>query len=146
MNASFARFCHAALLASLFAGCAAYNPTNPAPAAETPTAGAATIVGWGNTAAENARAAMNAEFGTRVTRLYVSFVNGRKTGFGENTVRVQPGADVIVMCGIYVDYRFFTYDERLEAKLEPNRVYELRANAEGRRCRPYLEDVTGRKG
>ena len=112
----------------------------------TPTPGVATIVGWGNTAAENADAALTPEYGaTRVTRLYVSFVNGNKTGFGENIVRVAPGAEVIVMCGVYVNYRFFTYDERLDGPFAANRVYELRANPSGRRCQPYVEDVTAGK-
>ncbi len=134
------------LCAIALAGCANPPTTNPAPRAVAPAAGVATIAGWGNTVGENASAAMSAEWTTRVTRLYVSFVNGNKTGIGENTTRVPVGADVIVNCGIYVNHRFFTYDERLEVKLEADRVYELRANAEGRRCQPYLLDITAKQG
>lgn len=134
-------------LAAALAGCANPPTTNPTPVAVTPVAGSATIVGWGNTIAENARAAGSAEWTTRVTRLYVSFVNGNKTGFGENIARVPAGEpDVIVNCGIYVNHRFFTYDERLTVKLEKDRVYELRANPEGRRCQPYIQDITGKTG
>lgn len=149
MNFScFDRIRTTVILAALvgIAGCKATNPTNPAPVMRTPTPGVATIVGWGNTAAENADAALTPDYGsTRVTRLYVSFVNGVKTGFGENIVRVSPGSEVIVMCGIYVNYRFFTYDERLDATLAADRVYELRAYPSGRRCQPYVEDVTAKK-
>jgi hypothetical protein len=146
---SFSRRLAAALArASTLAGCAlAPAPTNPKLVPVDPSAGAATIMGWGSTAAENARAALTAESGTRVTQLYVAFVNGVKTGFGENTVRVPAGEpDLIVTCGVYIDLRFFTYDERLAAKVERDRVYELRANPEGRRCQPYLQDITGKKG
>lgn len=137
----------ALLCAAALAGCANAPTTNPPPRAVAPSTGVATIVGWGNTIGENASAAMSAEWTTRVTRLYVSFVNGNRTGIGENTARAPAGEpDVIVNCGIYVNHRFFTYDERIAVKLQAGRVYELRANVEGRRCQPYLEDITGKKG
>ena len=116
-------------------------------ASASPETGVATVTGWGHSAAENARAAATPEQGTRVTRLYVAFYDGKKTSFGENVVRIPPGdRELIVTCGVYINYRFFSYDERLPAKLQAGRVYQLRAYPEGRRCQPYLEDVTGKKG
>ncbi|MDB5811656.1 MAG: hypothetical protein JWN94_3778 [Betaproteobacteria bacterium] len=82
-----------------------------------------------------------------MTRLFVGWVNMRRVSLGENVARLEPGDQkLIVSCGIYVDHRFFTYDEELQGRLEANRVYRLRANPEGRRCQPYLEDVTGKSG
>lgn len=112
-----------------------------------PEPGVAIVIGWGHSTAENARAAAVAEKGTRVTRLYVAHYEGRKISFGENVARVPPGErDLVLTCGIYIDYRFFTYDSPVRVKLEANHVYRLRANPEGRRCNAELEDVTGRNG
>ncbi len=122
-------------------------PINPDAITAAPEPGRAVIIGWGNTAAENARASLSAEWTTRVTRLFVAFADGRKMSFGENIARLEPGdRDLIISCGIYVNHRFFTYDSALRATLAANRVYRLRANPDGRRCEGYLEDVTGKSG
>jgi len=122
-------------------------PINPDAITAAPEPGRAIIIGWGNTAAENARASLSAEWTTRVTRLFVAFADGRKISFGENIARLEPGdRDLIISCGIYVNHRFFTYDSALRATLAANRVYRLRANPDGRRCEGYLEDVTGKSG
>jgi hypothetical protein len=122
-------------------------PIKPDAITAAPEPGRAIIIGWGNTAAENARASLSAEWTTRVTRLFVAFADGRKMSFGENIARLEPGdRDLIISCGIYVNHRFFTYDSALRATLAANRVYRLRANPEGRRCEGYLEDVTGKSG
>ena len=122
-------------------------PINPDAITAAPEPGRAVIIGWGNTPAENARAATTAEWSTRVTRLFVAFSDGQKMAFGENIARLPPGEhDLIISCGIYVNHRFFTYDSALRATLAANRVYRLRANPEGRRCEGYLEDVTGKSG
>jgi hypothetical protein len=136
----------------LGAGCVTLSACAPAPISPdaitaAPEPGRAIIIGWGNTAAENARASLSAEWTTRVTRLFVAFADGRKMSFGENIARLEPGdRDLIISCGIYVNHRFFTYDSALRATLAANRVYRLRANPEGRRCEGYLEDVTGKSG
>ena len=122
-------------------------PINPDAITAAPEPGRAIIIGWGNTAAENARASLSAEWTTRVTRLFIAFADGRKMSFGENIARLEPGdRDLIISCGIYVNHRFFTYDSALRATLAANRVYRLRANPDGRRCEGYLEDVTGKSG
>ena len=122
-------------------------PINPDAITAAPEPGRAIIIGWGNTAAENARASLSAEWTTRVTRLFVAFADGRKMSFGENIARLEPGdRELIISCGIYVNHRFFTYDSALRATLAANRVYRLRANPDGRRCEGYLEDVTGKSG
>ena len=122
-------------------------PINPDAITAAPEPGRAIIIGWGNTAAENARASLSAEWTTRVTRLFVAFADGRKMSFGENIARLEPGdRDLIISCGIYVNHRFFTYDSALRATLAANRVYRLRTNPDGRRCEGYLEDVTGKSG
>jgi len=137
---------------TLGAACAALSacapaPINPDAITAAPEPGRAVVIGWGNTAAENARASLSAEWTTRVTRLFVAFADGRKMSFGENIARLEPGdRDLIISCGIYVNHRFFTYDSALRATLAANRVYRLRANPEGRRCEGYLEDVTGKSG
>ena len=136
----------------LGAGCVTLSacapaPINPDAITAAPEPGRAIIIGWGNTAAENARASLSAEWTTRVTRLFVAFADGRKMSFGENIARLEPGdRDLIISCGIYVNHRFFTYDSALRATLAANRVYRLRANPDGRRCEGYLEDVTGKSG
>ena len=122
-------------------------PINPDAITAAPEPGRAIIIGWGNTAAENARASLSAEWTTRVTRLFVAIADGKKMSFGENIARLEPGdRELIISCGIYVNHRFFTYDSALRATLAANRVYRLRANPEGRRCEGYLEDVTGKSG
>jgi hypothetical protein len=138
--------CGAALAAACAAltGCAP-APINPDAITAAPEPGRAVVIGWGNTPAENARAALIAEQGTRVTRLFVAFADGQKTSFGENVVRLSPGEhSLILSCGIYVNLRFFTYDSEMRTTLTANRVYRLRANPEGRRCEAYLEDATGK--
>ncbi|MEO7727603.1 MAG: hypothetical protein ABIS45_10155 [Burkholderiales bacterium] len=134
-----------ALVAAL-AGCAP-DAVKPDTIAAAPDPGRAVIIGWGNSPLEDARAALLPQQGTRVTRLFVASTNGRKTSFGENVVRVAPGdTELIIACGIYVGYRFFSYDGALRATLDANRVYRLRANPAGRRCEPALDDVTGKSG
>lgn len=128
------------------AGCAS-APINPDAITAAPEPGRAVVIGWGNTPAENARAALAPEQGTRVTRLFVAYADGQKMSFGENVARLPPGEHILILsCGIYVNLRFFTYDNELRATLNANRVYRLRANPEGRRCEAYLEDVTGQNG
>jgi hypothetical protein len=135
-----------AVSCAALAGCA-NPPTNPEAIRLTPEPGHAVIVGWGNTAAENAREALSAQQGSRVSRLYVSFVNKKKTSFGENIVRLPPGDyDLTVSCGIYIYYRFFTDEKTVFATLSANRIYRLRPDPEGRRCEPFLEDVTDKGG
>ncbi len=127
-------------------GCAP-APINPDAITVAPEPGRAAVIGWGNTPAENARAALSAEQGTRVTRLFVAYADGQKMSFGENVAHLAPGErNLILSCGIYINLRFFTYDSELRATLDANRVYRLRANPEGRRCEAYLEDVTGKSG
>jgi hypothetical protein len=128
------------------AGCS-NAPPNPEAIRLTPEPGVAVIVGWGNTAAENAREALTTQQGSRVSRLFVSFVNKKKTSFGENIVRLPPGDyDLTVSCGIYIYYRFFTDEKTVFATLSANRIYRLRPDSEGRRCEPFLEDVTDKGG
>ncbi len=128
------------------AGCAPV-PLNPDTIAAAPEPGRAAVIGWGNTATEHAREALTPEQGSRVTRLFVAWVNDRKISFGENIARVPPGEyDLTIACGIYVSYRFFTDEKLIHATLNANRVYRLRANLDGRRCAPFLEDVTGKSG
>jgi hypothetical protein len=128
------------------AGCAPV-PINPDAITAAPDPGRAVIIGWGNTIEENARAALTSAPGTRVTRLFVSFVNLRKIGIGENIVRVEPGEyDFTLSCGIYIYSRFYTYEAAMHATVSANRVYRLRAAPEGMRCEPYLEDVTDKGG
>jgi hypothetical protein len=137
---------------ALAASCAALSacapaPLNPEAITAAPEAGRAVVIGWGNTPAENARAALSAEWTTRVTRLFVAFADGQKLSFGENVARLAPGdRDLIISCGIYVNHRFFTYDKALRATLAANRVYRLRADPDGRRCEASIEDVTGKSG
>lgn len=128
------------------AGCAP-APVTPDAITVAPEPGRAVVIGWGNTPAENARAALVARSGTRVTHLFVAYSDGRKMSFGENIARLPPGEhSLILSCGIYVDQRFFTYDSEMRATLAANHVYRLRANPTGRRCEPSLEDVTGKAG
>jgi hypothetical protein len=128
------------------AGCAAPPRANPDREVVAPVPGRALVVGWGNAAGEQARAALTPAQGTRVTRLYVAQANEQKTGFGENIVRLPPGSYALtITCGIYVDYRYFEYGALLQAQLDAGRVYRLRAAPEGRRCEQTLEDVTGRE-
>jgi hypothetical protein len=112
-----------------------------------PEAGRAVIIGWGNTAGEHARAALKGELGARVTRLFVSHVNSQKTSFGENIARMPPGEyDLTIACGIYINYRAFEDVKVVHATVGANRVYRLHSELEGRRCQPYLEDVTDKGG
>ena len=144
------RRAHGRRWAALAAACAALSgcapaPVNPDAITAAPEPGRAVVIGWGNTPAENARAALSAQQGTRVTRLFVAFSDGQKMSFGENVARLPPGDHTLILsCGIYVDLRFFSYDSELRATLNANRVYRLRANPEGRRCEAYLEDVTSK--
>lgn len=140
--------CRAALAAACIAltGCAP-APVTPDSITVAPEPGRAVVVGWGNTPAEDLRAALMAKQGTRVTRLFVAYADGRKMSFGENVARLAPGEhNLVLTCGIYVDLRFFSYDSEMRATLDANRVYRLRADADGRRCQPYLEDLTGKSG
>jgi hypothetical protein len=143
------RTCRWLLCAAAWAALAGCAPVPVAPDAITaaPEAGRAVIIGWGNTADENARAALTPEQGSRVARLFVSHVDQQKLPFGENIARVPPGEhDLTILCGIYVYYRYFTYEKVVHASLNANRVYRLRSDLEGRRCEPFLEDVTGKGG
>ena len=141
-----ARWMLLAAACAAFTGCAPAR-INPDAITAAPEPGRAVVIGWGNTPAENARAAFVTQSGTRVSRLFVAYSDGQKMSFGENVARLPPGEhNLTLSCGIYVDQRFFTYDSAMRATLAANRVYRLRANPEGRRCEPSLEDVTGKAG
>ena len=128
------------------AGCAPV-PIVPDAITAAPEPGRALIIGWGNTAAENARAALTPEQGNRVTRLFVAGVNAQGIGLGENIVRLPPGEyDLTISCGIYRYYKFYTDVKMIHATLNANRVYRLRSDLDGIRCEPFLEDVTGKSG
>jgi hypothetical protein len=105
------------------------------------------VVGWGNSAGEQARAALTPSPGTRVSSLYVAKANEQKIGFGENIARLPAGEfDLTINCGLYVDFRYFPHDTVVHATLQAGRVYRLRAEPQGRRCEPYLEDATSGNG
>ncbi len=124
------------------AGCAG-APANPDAVMVRPEPGRALVVGWGNTVAENTRAALTPTQGTRVSALYVSRANEKKIPFGENIARLAPGEyDLTVACVLYVGYRDFRDDKVIRASLGSERVYRLRSEPEGRRCQPYLEEAT----
>src|SRR4051812_14494174 len=63
------------------AGCAAKQISNEAIAVNAEP-GRALIVGFGSTALENARAALEPSDGTRVSSLFVAKANQQKIGFG----------------------------------------------------------------
>ena len=108
--------------------------------------GCAIVIGWGNTTAEKARAALTTTPGARVSSLFVARANEQKFGFGTNIARLAPGDYALtVFCELYIDYRIFPQDTALKAALRANRVYRLRAEPEGRRCQPTLEDVTAQE-
>ncbi len=133
-----------AAMGGALAGCAA-APANPDVTYVAPDPGRAVIVGWGNSAGEQARAALTPGRGTRVSTLVVAKANSQKSGFGENITRLPPGEfDLTINCGIYVDARYFPHDTVVQATLLAGRVYRLRAAPEGRKCQPYLEDTTGK--
>ena len=126
------------------AGCTT-APRDPDVITAAPDPTRAIIIGWGNTPAENARAALTPEPRSRVSRLFVAKANAQKISFGENIARLPPGEyELTISCGIYLDYRFFTHETVMRATVDANRVYRLRAEPEGRRCGPFLEDVTGK--
>lgn len=103
----------------------------------------AIVIGWGNTTPEKARAALTTTQGSRVSSLVVAKANEQKFGFGTNIARLAPGDYALtVFCELYIDYRIFPQDTEIQATLRANRVYRLRADPEGRRCQPTLEDVT----
>ncbi len=137
------RLVRAAALAAL-AGCTTVA-TDPDAVTTAPEPGRAVIIGWGNTAAENARAALTPEKGTRVSSLFVSRANTQKISSGENIARVPPGEyELTISCGLYIDYRVFSNESVVHATLNANRVYRLRAAPQGRTCQPFLDDVTGK--
>jgi hypothetical protein len=122
-------------------------PGGPDALSVAPEPGRAVVIGWGNTAGEKARAALTYAPGTRVTSLVVSKANATKSGFGENIARLLPGEyDLTISCELYLGYRNFADDAVVHATLRADRVYRLRAAPEGRRCQPFLEDITGKDG
>lgn len=124
---------------AIVAACAG-APANPDAVMVQPEPGRALVVGWGNTAAENARAALTPGQGTRVSSLYVSQANEKKIPFGENIARLSPGEyDLTIACVLYIGNRDFRDDKVIHASLGSDRVYWLRSEPEGRRCQPYLE-------
>ena len=126
----------------VLAGCAAApaNPDAPSVAAEPDRA---IVVGWGNTAGENVRAALTPAEGVRVSSLFVARANAQKISFGENIARLAPGQyELTVACGLYISLSLYTSETVVPATLNANRVYRLRAEPAGRRCRPFLEEVT----
>ena len=127
------------------AGCAA-APANPDALFAAPEPGRAVVIGWGNSTVEKARAALTPGKGARVSSLFVSKANEQKAGFGENITRLMPGEyRLTITCDLYVDTRNFPHDTVVQAALRADRVYRLRASPEGRKCQPYLEDVTDRE-
>ena len=135
-----------ATLCAILAGCAT-APAAPEPTVVAPEPGRAVVIGWGNSAGEQARAALTPSPGTRVSSLYVAKANEQKSGLGENIARLPAGEfDLTITCGLYVDYRYFPHDSVVHATLQAGRVYRLRAVPQGRRCQPFLEDVTGGNG
>jgi len=132
-------------LCAALAGCAT-APANPEAIIATAEPDRALVVGWGNTAEENLRAALTPAQGTRVRALYVSRANDKKIPFGDNIARLSPGEyDLTVSCILYIGYQDFPDDKVIHASLGGNRVYRLRAEPAGRRCEPSLEDVTGKR-
>ena len=132
-----------ALGAVIVAGCSGniVNPDTVAPVAAEP--GRAAVIGWGATAAENARASVTPAQGTRVTMLVVSAVGDQKVPLSENVARLPPGNhELTIACGLYEGYRYFTHASVIQATLGAGRVYRLRADPQGRRCQPFLEDAT----
>lgn len=126
----------------VFGGCAT-APANPDTLTVAAEPGRAVVIGWGNTAGEKARAALITTQGARVSSLFVASANQQKSGFGENIARLPPGDYALtVSCDLYIDYRIFPHDTVVQAALRANRVYRLRANPQGRKCLPTLEDVT----
>jgi len=66
--------------------------------------------------------------------------------FGQNVTRLTPGSyELTVACGLYVDYRYFPQDVLMQVELRDGHVYHLRADPQGRRCQPYLEDAADTK-
>ena len=127
------------------AGCAA-PPANPEAQSVAPEPEHALVIGWGNTALEKARAALITTQGARVSSLFVARVNEQKGKFGENIARLAPGDYALtIACELYVDYRIFPQDTVIKTSLRAGRVYRLRAEPEGRRCQPALEDVTDKE-
>lgn len=127
------------------AGCAA-PPAIPEALSIAPEPGHAVVIGWGNTALEKARAALITTQGARVSSLFVAKVNEQKSKFGENITRLVSGDYALtIACELYVDYRIFPQDKVIQASLRAGRVYRLRAEPEGRRCQPEIEDVTDRE-
>ena len=83
---------------------------------------------------------------SRVSSLFVAKVNEQKSKFGENITRLVSGDYALtIACELYVDYRIFPQDKVIQASLRAGRVYRLRAEPEGRRCQPEIEDVTDRE-
>jgi hypothetical protein len=129
----------------IIAGCAA-APVNPEASHVAPEPGRAVVIGWGNSAGEKARAALTPGRGTRVSSLFVVKVNEQKGGFSENITRLPPGEfELTINCVLYVDSRDFPHDTVVHAALRAGRVYRLRAEPQGRKCQPFLEDVTDAK-
>jgi hypothetical protein len=127
---------------AVLAGCAT-APAKPDALVASPEPDRAVVIGWGNTTAEKARAALTTTQGARVSSLFVAKANEQKFGFGTNIARLAPGDYALtISCELYIDYRIFPQDTELKAALRANRVYRLRAEPEGRRCQPTLEDVT----
>ena len=136
--------CAGACIAVASCGGTAVNPDALTVAAEPARA---VVIGWGGTAAENARAALTPDVGTRVSMLVVSKAGDVKISFGENVARLPPGEyDLTIACGLYIGYRYFQHDAVIHAALSARRVYRLRAAPQGRRCQPFLEDATGAGG
>lgn len=138
------RLIHGAAACVLIAGCSgsAVNPDAVTTVAAEP--GRAVVIGWGAAVGENLRSALTPAQDTHVTLLAVSQAGSQKISSRENVARLDPGEyDLTIACGIYVGYRYFTDDTVIHATLGAGRVYRLRAQPQGRRCQPFLEDATG---
>src|SRR3982750_1806212 len=126
--------------------CAAKQQIADERAAVNAEPGRALVVGFGSTAAENARAALTPQQGTRVSSLFVAKANQQKMSFGQNVARLTPGTyELTVACGLYIDYRYFPQNIGRHSALRDGHVSRLRADPQGRRCEPYLEDVAETK-
>ena len=136
------------LLLAVFGG-AVLGGCAPAPVrvpAVAPEAGMALVIGWGNTMDETVREALTPmQESSRVSKIYVARANEREIARGTNVARLAPGNyDLTVRCGLYISLRYFEDTKVVGARLEAGRVYQLHPQPDGRRCEPYLEDITGK--
>jgi hypothetical protein len=130
----------AVTMAAALGGCAAAQ-VNLADVKKDPEK--AIVVGWGNTGGEILQNTIALPLGVRVGNLYVFKVNEDKVSFGDNSVRLAPGAyDLTISCGIYIGGNYSSSFEPIRANLQAGRIYQLRPRPYGRNCGAYIDDVT----